>query len=338
MDSEYPPLPRSKALETSLRTLSLQNTAAANTTLLSSGSEESLPVHGVGGRQRERGPLNSSLLATKVISSNGDVIIEYTDWDGSSSKSHPVSHRWQVASGDFMQNSPYFRALLDPNKFAEGRQFMEQKIKLSCKSTLKNTSIEEPIYSEQDEEDEGGDIPQETLLPTVGLPVDRFTRKLGVEVIELFLKLLSLNSFSNEERQEFAIEIRSQSPSLIARLVEIADVFNSVRVVRETLKSCGYSFGKGKVSLIRFNPSLLKISEDRIRQMVFVAMFLEEQTVFQVLTHTLIVLGSRFWLNGVGFPNPDSPRWRYLENGIEGMSQYIHAPGLCSNLLLILRS
>ncbi|KAI9932196.1 hypothetical protein MW887_009706 [Aspergillus wentii] len=245
--------------------------------------------------------------AAKVISGNGDVIIDYTDRDVvSSSSSKTASHRWQVASGDLMQNSPYFRALLDPNKFSEGRDFMKQK------------AVQKSHKPAPNGQDANENIILQSALPTVSLPADQFTRRLGVDALELFLRVLSSNSLGNgEERINFEGELKSQPPSLIARLVEIADVFNSPNAVREILKKSGYAFGKGKTPVTKFNPSLLKLNEDRIRQIMFIAHFLDDQVVFQVFSHTLIVVGSKYWLNGVEPPAPDTLRWRYFSNGIE---------------------
>lgn len=307
MGSDHPTSPRAGALEPSLKNLSLQDTRV--------GPEETPPTTaGHGGRLRENGMLDTSISAVKVISSNGDVVIEYTDGGGVPSKSHPVSHRWQVASRDLVQNSPYFRVLLDPNKFIEGRQFVSKKTTVNRKSTSKRKSR----HAEFKAGEKDGNTVQDTLLPIVELPIVQPTHKLGVEVIELFLKTLSLNSFSGQEQQRFYGEMRFQPPWLISRLIEMADIFNSPHVVRDCLRRCGYCFGKGKISLTRYTTSLLKISEDRIRQSIFIAMFLEDQAVFQVLTHALIVLGSKFWLNGVGMPDPDRPRWQYFQNGLEG--------------------
>lgn len=237
------------------------------------------------------------------------MIIEYTDEDEHSSRLPSVRYQWQVSSDDLMKNSPYFAALLDPNKFFEGRTFMERKAELSRQSELqvRNGDSEPPR-----------DAPRNDL-PTVKLNnVDRLRRKHKTDVIGLFLKILSFDSLSDSEKDHFDGEIQRQSPSLIAGLIEIADLFNSPHVVRETLKRSGYAFGRGKVPLTKFNSALLKLSEERVRQIIFIAIFLDEHNIFQILTHTLIVLGSKSWINDVGVPDTGSPSWWYLANGIEG--------------------
>lgn len=289
--------------------------------------------------------------SVNVISSNGDVIIEYTDRDGDGDghgdgdafPSAAVSngmrgHRWLVAIEDLTKNSPYFRALLDPNKFSEGRQFMKQKTDWSRKtaataaagrhhqqqqqktnnkkknSAKRSSSSPPPSHKEKDY--------LLSDLPTLSLPVDESTCKLGVDAIELFLRVLSFQSLHDDKKKrDFNTEIKFLPSSLVARLVEIADAFNSPQAVREALKRSGYAYGKGRVPVSKFNQSLLKMSEDRIRQIIYIAHFLEQSAVLQVLTHTLLVVGSRYWVNGVEPPDPDTStfRWLYFTDGLEGM-------------------
>ncbi|GAB1199189.1 hypothetical protein APSETT444_008535 [Aspergillus pseudonomiae] len=169
-------------------------------------------------------PLIGAQPAVKVLSSTGDVIIECVSPDNSPDSPENASHRWQVLSDDLMRESPYFRALLDPNKFSEGRDFIQQKAKWSQGTIAKGG------------ESLSDDISIRYNLPTVRLPVDHLPQKLGVDAIELFLRVLSFNSFDEEEKAKFDGELRIQPTSLVARLVELADAFNSPHVIREALK------------------------------------------------------------------------------------------------------
>jgi hypothetical protein len=246
--------------------------------------------------------------AVKALSKNGDVIIEYAPPDSFSPISPETSsHRWRVLSGDLMGNSPYFRALLDPNKFSEGRHFVRQKTKWS-----------QGTAGEGDGESLSDDHAIQNALPTVKLPVDHLPAKLGVDAIELFLQILSFNSLNEEERIKFDAELKMQQASLVARLVELADAFNSPHVIKDALKRSNYAFGKGRIPVFKFDSSMLRLGEDRIRQMIFIARFLKEYTIFQVWTHALILLGSKYWVNGVEAPSSASVRWRYLPDGLEG--------------------
>ncbi|KAF7595317.1 hypothetical protein BBP40_006566 [Aspergillus hancockii] len=252
-------------------------------------------------------PLNGAKPAVKALMKTGDVIIEYAFPDSFSPVSpETTSHRWQVLSGDLMKNSPYFRALLDPHKFSEGRYFIQQKAKWSQETAVEGGGESLSV----------GQAIQNTL-PTVRLPVDHLPVKLGVDTIELFLRILSFNSFDDEEKIKFDAELKTQPVSLVARLVELADAFNSPYVINEALKRSNYAFGKGKVPAFKFDSSMMRLSEDRIRQTIFIAGFLNEYTILQVWTHALILLGSKYWVNGVEAPTSISVRWRYLPDGLE---------------------
>lgn len=325
MDSEYPPLPPSRGRTSSIQTSHRRKP----TTPPSASSEEHQPSEKkdsqlAHGEHRHATDLRQSV---NVISIDGDVIIEYADPDGLSPVSSVSGHRWLVASEDLTRNSPYFRALLDPNKFSEGRQFMQQKTDWNQKSaaagqseaTNENAAANRPPSLFSRIVDDGASIHG---LPKLSLPMDQFIRRLGVDAIELFLRLLSSQSLDDddEKKQGFEAELKILPPSLIARLVEIADAFNSPQVAREALRRCGYVYGKGRVSVSKFNQSLLKMSEVRIRQIIYIAHFLRDSSAFQISTHALLVAGSKYWVNGVEAPSTaDSTfRWLYFTDGLEG--------------------
>ena len=296
MDVEYPPLPAAtKTTGGGRRSESIhQQTTEVN--------ERHIVPNGY--HDQDNAPDGSSRSIYKVISNNGDVVLEYTDSYPPLPRTRPVRYRWKVSSEHLMKNSPYFSALLDPNKFSEGKSFVEKKTEWSRRSKV-GVSNGEAIDDD---------------LPVVKFTVDHPSGKLRIDVIELFLKVLSLGSFNNDDHEKTQLEenIKHQPVSLVAALIDLADQFNSPRVVQETLKRSAYPFGKSRASLAKFSSSLSKLSEERIRQAIYIAMCLDDNVVFQASTHALIIVGSAYWVNGPGFPDPDSPRWSYLPNGIEG--------------------
>lgn len=259
--------------------------------------------HGVNGQYEPQPDAEASPITT--ISTDGDLILEYVVSSGTASS---TSHKWRVASHLLASNSPYFQALLDPTKFSEGRNFNTQKQAWADNQAPKGVS--------------------QHALPTVTLPKVPPTSMCGEDAIELFLRILCLESVQETERTAFESGLRAQSPSLVARLIDLADSFNSPRIVRDLLWRVEYCYGKAKPgSLTKFNISLLSTREDRIRQIIFISTFLADTKVTGVMTHSLIVVGSRFWINGLEDPAEEDFRWKYLPNGLEGKFHNPH-PGL----------
>ncbi|CAG8385626.1 unnamed protein product [Penicillium salamii] len=252
-----------------------------------------------GGQHEIGGPSdpqsNDSASSIKAITPNGDLILEYI---ASSDSMSPVSRKWQVASQLLASNSPYFQALLDPAKFSEGRKF----------------NFEKQAWDEAQDPN----VVSQHALPTVTLPAIQPTMICGEDAIELFLRILCLESTEEAEKANFENHLKLKSSSLVARLIDLADSFNSPRIVRDILRRVGYSYGKGKSApLTKFNAALLSSKEDRIRQIIFISIFLGDIRVTRVMTHTLIVMGSRFWVNGLESPEVEILRWKYLPHGLE---------------------
>ncbi|GES62297.1 hypothetical protein ATEIFO6365_0005027400 [Aspergillus terreus] len=283
--------------------------SSPKTTVQSTGSPPFIPAKTV--------LPNESGLPAKVILQTGDVLVEYVCANNISDTSRENEGcRWQVSSEDLTKNSPYFRALLDPLKFYEGRQFSHQKsIRQESTAATRDTRGDHP-----DESDTNNGF---SSLPIIKLPSEHFSPELGTDVIETFLKILTFNSFIHEEQESFNAELRLKPPSFVARLIELADAFNSPEVVREALARCVYSFGKSKSPPWKFDTSILKQSEDRIRQTIYISRFSDERLVFQVFSHALVLLGSRFWANGLDTPRSTTIRWRHLSDGLEGRFPYL---------------
>lgn len=306
MESEYPPLPsRRLTIQRAARPNqaaadhepSRRNTNKNNATISASSSVDRF-------RGVEVAP-NGSKTMYKILSRDGDAILEYVD-------TATTRYRWQVSSGSLRRNSPFFAALLDPNKFAEGRLFQEKAVRVKQQqSSVEHTSDQVPT--------EG--------LPLVGLNVTRLTGKHRIEILELFLKMVQSsddNDTDEYQNARLAEELSHQPISIVAGVLEIADFFSSSSIIHNALKRAGYVPSlKGKVSLLAFSSSLLKLSEERIRQILYVALALENQAVFQVLSHALVLVGSTNWTDGLGVGKHGSHRWAYFLNGIEGKNRLL---------------
>jgi hypothetical protein len=344
MDSDYPPLPSPSPVPKPAKVTGRSSTRRRGGPTLGAGISSASK----NGYRRDGASLShsSSNILSKVISDNGDVVLEYID---NPPRAPPVRYRWQVSSQNLMRNSPYFSALLDPNKFAEGRRFEEKRSRLIHRSASSSSSAisssSDRAKGKREEDEERADIAEELSsstverddLPVVNLRVSRhLPAKHRIDILELFLKILCLNPLrdddddDDEQKETQALldsEIRHQPVSVIASLIDIADLFNSPRIVYDSLKRAGYTAATavkgGKLPLATFSPSLLKqLGEERMRQIIHIAFFLDEHVTFQVLTHCLVLIGSASWVNGVGnnrrLLDAESPRWAYLPNGIEG--------------------
>lgn len=243
----------------------------------------------------------SSAISPIIISPNGDLIIEYADTILAKG-----SVFWQVSRDMLVRNCSYFRALLDLNKFSEGVNLAQQLKYIETSTESKPALILK-------------DSPAQVTLPVVGITANSTTSLYGADVLGLFLKILCLESMDDSVRNLFNNALKLEPPSVIARLIQVADSFNAPDVIESALRSVGYQYGKkGRSSLCSFSTALLKINEDRLRQIALISKVLKDYDVTRVMTHTLILLGSKYWHNGPHLPDREFLLWQYLPDKIEG--------------------
>lgn len=292
MESEFPPLP-SHSAKHSANSSQKRDSASASANVTS------------GYRGLEIAD-NGSKIIHKILTRDGDAILEYVDTDSRKAATH---YRWQVSSDRLRENSPFFSALLDPNKFSEGRRFVESKSRSTGSSvTTRDNRLTDDSTIESTER-----------LPLVGLNLTRLMGKHRIESLELFLKVL-LSAYDADLSTKMGTEIVRQSVPVIAGLIEIADLFSSSDVIYDALKQANYRPSiKGIQSLEVFSSSFLKLSDERFRQIIYIAMFIQHDTIFRVASHALVLAGSARWLDGsIGPTKSGRHRWSYFDNGIEG--------------------
>lgn len=292
MESDFPPLP-SHSAKHSANSSQKRDSASALTNVTS------------GYRGLEIAE-NGSKIVHKILTRDGDAILEYVDTDSRKAATH---YRWQVSSDTLRENSPFFSALLDPNKFSEGRRFVDCKSQSKGSSaTPRDTRVADSTVIESTER-----------LPLVGLNLTRLMGKHRIESLELFLKVL-LSAYDVDLDTIMGTEIVHQSVPIISGLIEIADLFSSSDVVNDALNHANYRPSiKGIQSLEVFASSLLKLSEERLRQIIYIAMFMQHDTIFRVASHALVLAGSARWSDGgIGINKSGRHRWSYFDNGIEG--------------------
>lgn len=301
MDAEYPPLP--SAPRSSSDPIDLKST------------QKDAPKSGRRLSRELSVGANGTKIIYRILARDGDVVLEYVD---SAATSSMTTYRWQVPSGNLVCNSPFFAAMLDPTKFAEGARFGERR----RWATPSGTDIASEPSGRPSEQSLMED------LPIFSLNVCSFSGKNRIDALELFLKILCFGSSATEERQSRLLEeVREQPVSVTAMLLDISDTFSSAQIVIDTLRQANYvPTVKGKASLTVFSPELLKLGEERIRQIIYIAMCLDENAIFRVLTHTLVLLGSAAWVDGAGVRDTTGRRWTYFPNGIEGRGRPLFAP------------
>lgn len=250
----------------------------------------------------KHGPPNSS-SSLSVICLDGDMIIEYVD------SSSTGKRYWQLSSQSLMHNSPYFQALLDPNKFAEGRLVAEYKRGNAPNGAHLTSSVDTPGTFDALELD----------LPIVKISETHLTKLCGAEAIELFLRILCAEGLGKDKQVMFDSELKVMPPSIVARVIEIAESFSSPNIVKQTLKRAWYMFGRTKITWNKFGSPLLKQTEERVRQIIVIAEFIGDYSIAKVMMHTLLVMGSKYWDGCPEPPATDHLRWQYLPGGVEGI-------------------
>jgi hypothetical protein len=294
MPSDYPPLPTSKGGQEGGN---LENESTISV-------PRALPT-----RQRLRAKdailvSESTPTAPSVISPNGDIILQYA------TTSPETKHYWQVSSEQLMAGSPYFGAMLDSEKFMEGRLLAQQRQALIDGAPHSSSS--------------NSGVSSLAKLPIVEIPCSTKLELCGVEAIQLFLKILCLDSSDTEAQHIFYDGLTAQSSSIIAKLIDISEWFNSTSPVYKALQTAQYrGGGKSKstgVSTKVFTFDMLKLKERRIREMIFISASLGLNDILKAMTHALILVGSRYWQQGPERPSSDGYlSWKYLPNGLEGM-------------------
>ncbi|KAJ5948149.1 hypothetical protein N7466_001164 [Penicillium verhagenii] len=244
--------------------------------------------------------MESNAISPIIISPNGDMVIEYAD-----PSSDKGSMLWQVSHDLLITKSIYFKNLLHPQKFSEGAKFAQQ---------LK--TIHASLESKPHASLKGS--PNRVTLPVVVINPNSTIRLCGADILGLFLKVLCLESMDDPVRELFEDALKIESTSVIAKVIQIADSLNSPEALGRLLRSSGYQYGKkGSVSFSSFSPQLLNMSEDRIRQIILISSTLQNYDITRVMTHTLILLGSKYWHHGPHLPDDDYLAWQYLPERVE---------------------
>ncbi|KAK2783824.1 hypothetical protein FQN52_009471 [Onygenales sp. PD_12] len=277
---------------------------------------------------------SSSNIRTRIVCPDGDAAVEFTasPGKGESSQHHPAQIKYliRVSSNALREASPYFRVFLDPEKFREGREFLEERARLDARYGT-DTDMDSPGIEELPR------IPLE-LPPVAG----RFDK---ADLMEAFLKLLHLRYTETDVTEtgitvqaptyaqtQDALETLPERPtSFLASLVVLSDRFDGLQALNRALVVPLANWATLREYILSKTDRLLRSSrllgdEGLMRLAIYLALFLRDEDRVIALTHRLIVDGSTEWVDGgTGeVAGIDKPIWWNLPNGIEEEMRFRH--------------
>lgn len=258
---------------------------------------------------------------TRIICSNIDVVLEFSASSSSrSQKLAPTRYLMGVSSTALKESSMYFRVILDPDKFREGRELFEKTAQLDYKYGAGEVSM--------------NDAATFTELPAISVELPPLAGVFDkADLIETFLKVLhfgSTKSHSVHQTQEILDHLAKKSISFVANLIVLSDRFGGQQALGQALNMplSGVSRSVGQTlmskTLRRLQTSQIE-DEERTRQAIYFASFLGYNDGIVAFTHRLIIDGSKEWIYGGrdGWVGIDRPLWWHLPQGIEGRLVFV---------------
>ncbi|OJD23144.1 hypothetical protein ACJ73_05505 [Blastomyces percursus] len=264
-----------------------------------------------------------NVTKTRILCSDVDVVLEFTPSPsfGARKFAH-TKYLMGVSSTALKQSSAYFRVILDPEKFREGRELFEKTAQLDTKYGAGDVSM-------NDEAAAFAELPTIRIeLPPLAGVFDK------ADLIETFLRVLflgSAKSHDDQHIQDILNHLAKKSISFVANLIILSDKFGGQdalkRALNVPLDGVSKSVGQTLMSktLRRLQASRIE-DEERTRQAIYFALILGLNDGVLAFTHMLIIDGSREWVYGArdGWVGIDRPIWWHLPHGIEEELRFRH--------------
>ncbi|EEQ89691.1 hypothetical protein RJZ56_000141 [Blastomyces dermatitidis] len=273
--------------------------------------------------QQQTGEGRFGVTKTKILCSDVDVVLEFTPSPSSGArKLAHMKYLMGVSSTALKESSTYFRVILDPDKFREGRELFEKTAQLDAKYGAGEVSM-------NDDEAAFAELPTISIeLPPLAGVFDK------ADLIETFLRVLYLGSaMSHDDQniQDILNHLAKKSISFVANLIVLSDKFGGQEALKRALNipldGVSKSVGQTLISktLRRLQSSRVE-DEERTRQAIYFALFLGSNDGVLAFTHMLIIDGSREWVSGGGdgWVGIDRPLWWHLPHGIEEELRFRH--------------
>lgn len=299
MEIDFPPLPppRSDGSVNFGPASTRQGTGNTLENGLANGSEATSP-----------GRLQMSHVSdTRVVAGDSDLVLH---WIEPNARSSPRGVLFHVPSAALVRMNPYFAALLDPRKFLEGRILVDKTSQLKEKyGSQMRGRLDEVDFD---------DLPR-VHVEAVGMIAKNISE---ADVFEFFLKTL-IHAFENDERKKnFLKELALKPAPFLSSLIVVANRFNGQEVLKTimTESRCAVNLTKDKL-LKPVNMKGARLSnEERVRQALYVGIFLDHHRATRAMSHALITMGSKAWFYGGDETDAQvqRPVWWHLPEGIEG--------------------
>lgn len=248
-----------------------------------------------------------------TIHKDGDLVI-ICETAPHNSLPEKTRHMFRLSSLEIMRASQYFKALLDPTKFQEGRSLLQSHEQMetqygSRELALKNMKVGELLH--------------------IKIELPPLSTKINLrETLALYFELLCFHlPFTPDPNglKEFTVN----TISTLASVLVLSDRFLSNDTIR-----CAFGLvSRGQEGPFSYSRIIARLQrceggdEECIRQGIFSAHFLNELLAFSRLTQSLILHGSVNWMaeKPGGTSGLDKPLWWHLPGGIEGKA-YRHHP------------
>ena len=214
---------------------------------------------------------------------------------------------FRISSLEITRASAYFKALLDPAKFQEGRSLLRSHEQMEAQYGSRKLALKDMTVGE---------------LLHIKIELPPLSTKINLrETLALYFELLCFRlpfTLDPNGLKRFAVN----TITTLASVLVLSDRFLSNNTIRNSfeLLSQGrlgpFSYSKIIDRLQRFESE----DEECIREGIFLAHFLKEPLAFSSLTQSLILHGSVNWMaeKPGGTSGLDKPLWWHLPGGIEG--------------------
>lgn len=281
MDNEFPPLPRPSLAE------SVEHEAST--------------------RQAHIPTLDTNIFE---ICPDGDILLDCTFASGYTKPALPGTYLVRISSAALKLTSDYFRVLLDPDKFHEGQLVVDTLAQLEAEYGSHSLALQNARADQ---------------LPRLVIELPPFSSKVArADAIKTYFGILSfVGKRDTSGAGEVLRKLADGSVPLLASLAVLSDRFASHQALTHALRLADGQPDKqtSDGSKIMHRLRVFQSNDEvRLREAIYISLFLQNHEAMGRLTHILILRGSINWLPDAGHGDAglEKPLWWHFPDGIEG--------------------